>query len=490
MKQTSEDFLIDRMAGFRCDPLGFTKYAYDWGCGELEQYSGLEKWQEETLAHIGTQLKENRKIKDGFRPVIKIAIASGNGIGKTAGISMLTNWALSVCGDAKVMITAGTGAQLATKTWPVLSTWFRRCITSHWFDIQATSIKARQPKHEETWRADAITWSKEKPESFAGLHNQGKLLVVIMDEASQIPDIIFETIEGAFTDKDTDIIFVVTGNPTRNNGYFHSCFTSRRKYWFTKQIDSRNVVITNKDELKKQQEFYGENSDWFRVHVRGEFPLSSTLAFIHMGLIEKARKVVMSERQFDFAPVIIGVDGSYSGDETVIFMRQGLYSAMLWSAYNVRDDIAIANKVALFEDQLSADAVFIDMGGGTGIMSAGKAMGRKWRLVSFAESAGREGILNKRAEMYDDVRTFLIDGGEIPDDAILAEQLNCVELKARIDGKMQLEAKEEIKKRLGSSPDRADAFCLTFAYPVKAKDDRLRGDKRNTSKNRYDPLSC
>ena len=488
MSKSPNDLLIERMAGFRRDPLGFAKYAYDWGHGELEGYAGLDKWQAERLDIIGKKLRENQGKKN--RPVIKMSIVSGNGIGKTALLSILSNWAMSTCGDARVNITAGTGSQLATKTWPVLATWFRRCITNHWFSIQATSITAKQKWHEHTWRTDCITWSKEKPESYAGLHNQGKLLLMIMDEASQIPDIIFETAEGAFTDDNTDIIFIITGNPTRNTGFFHSTLNSRRKYWEAVQIDSRNVSMTNKAELKQQEEFYGEDSDWFRVHVRGEFPLSSTLSFIPLSLVEEARKRSLRESEFNFAPVIIGVDGSYRGDECVIFMRQGLYSYQLWSGRNIEDDVLIANKIALFEDELKADAVFVDMGGGTGIVSAGKAMGRKWRLVSFAEKPGKEGILNKRAEMYYDCKEWLRSGGEIPDDPILTEQLVNVETKGRLDGKLQLEAKEEIKSRGFESPGRSDSLVLTFAYPVKTIDERLKRGSSRIPKKTYDPLAC
>jgi hypothetical protein len=477
MAKNSQDELIEKIASFRYDPLGFAKFAYDWNVGELEGYKGLCHWQEEAFDSIGKQLRENKKIANGQRPVIKLSRASGNGIGKSAFIAILTQWALSVCPDARVNITAGTGSQLATKTWPVIATWFRRCITREWFDLQATSITSVQRRHEQTWRADAVTWSKENPESFAGLHNQKRLLLLIVDEASQIPDIIFETAEGALTDSDTDIIFVLTGNPTRNTGFFHSTFNSRRKYWDSKQIDSRTVEITNKGELREQQEYYGEDSDWFRVHVRGEFPLSSTLSFIPAAIVEQARKVVLRESDFNFAPVIIGVDGSYRGDEAVIMMRQGLYSHMLWAGRNIEDDVIIANKIAIFEDELKADAVFVDMGGGTGIVSAGKAMGRKWRLVSFAEAAGKQGILNKRAEMYYDVKEWLKQGAEIPDDPILCEQLVNVETKGRLDGKLQLEAKEEIKKRGFESPGRSDALCFLGNTLINTKKGKKRIDE-------------
>src|SRR5690606_34243518 len=103
------------------------------------------------------------------------------------------------------------------------------------FTVTATAYFSKDPTRERTWRIDAVPWSEKNPEAFAGLHNKGKRLLMIMDEASAILDVIWETAEGALTDSDTEIIRLAFGNPTRNIGRFRECFAGGRfaPYWRT-----------------------------------------------------------------------------------------------------------------------------------------------------------------------------------------------------------------------------------------------------------------
>ena len=117
-------------------------------------------------------------------------------------------------------MTANTATQLKTKTWPELVKWLRLAACADWFEVAATAIHSIDPAHERTWRIDAVPWSLRTTEAFAGLHNQGRRLFVAFDEASAIPDPVWETIEGALTDRDTEILWLATGNPTRNTGRF------------------------------------------------------------------------------------------------------------------------------------------------------------------------------------------------------------------------------------------------------------------------------
>ncbi|MCV4802323.1 terminase, partial [Escherichia coli] len=112
---------------------------------------------------------------------------------------------------------------------------------------------------------------------------------------------------------------------------------------------------------------YGEDSDFVKVRVRGIFPDASELQFIPTGLTDEAMKRVVTAAQVAHAPVIIGVDPAYSGvDDAVIYLRQGLHSKVLWTGNKTTDDLIMAKRIADFEDQYQADAVFIDFGYGTG----------------------------------------------------------------------------------------------------------------------------
>ena len=151
-----------------------------------------------------------------------------------------------------------------------------------------------------------MAWSERTPEAFAGLHNQGRRIVVIFDEASAIDDLIWEVTEGALTDENTEIIWAVLGNPARNSGRFFECFHRFRHRWACRKIDSRTESITNKAQIAQWAEDHREDSDFFKVRICGNFPATSAEQFIGSGLVATA--VARSCPTDAQAPVIIGVD--------------------------------------------------------------------------------------------------------------------------------------------------------------------------------------
>ncbi|MDF7212089.1 terminase [Proteus mirabilis] len=490
LQKSPEEQLIEDIASFTHDPLGYAYYAFPWGeaGGELEEYNGPRQWQAEALNEIGEHL---RNPKTRHQPLL-LARASGHGIGKSAFISMLIKWGMDTCEDCKVLVTANTEKQLLTKTWPEIAKWQRLSLTKDWFTCTKTAIYANDPSHAHAWRADASPWSENNTEAFAGLHNKGKRIILVFDEASNIADLVWEVAEGALTDEGTEIIWIAFGNPTRNTGRFRECFRKFKHRWNTKQIDSRTVEGSNKEQIKNWEEDYGEDSDFFKVRVRGVFPSASELQFIPTGLTDEAMKRIVTQAEVAHAPVIIGVDPAYSGiDDAVIYLRQGLFSKCLWTGFKTTDDVVMAKRIADFEDQYKADAVHIDFGYGTGIHSIGTSWGRVWRLVKFGGASTDPQMLNKRGEMYSSAKTWLKIGGAL-DDQETADDLSCAEYKVRvIDSKIVLEDKTEIKKRLGRSPGKGDAFVLTFAYPVTKIDRNYSSPHSgvNVSNSDYDPFA-
>ncbi|HUD91901.1 terminase, partial [Sphingobium sp.] len=373
--------LADLAASCQYDPLAWAQAAWDWGHGDLADVDGPREWQADMLAAIRDHLQDPEK---RYQPCL-IAVASGHGIGKSAGMGMISNWAMSCFDDAKVLTTANTDTQLRTKTVPEVSKWFRSSITAHWFDVQATSIKARDAAHTDSWRADFVPWSEHNTEAFAGLHNKGKIVVLLFDEASKIHNKVWEVAEGALTDEDTIIIWVVFGNPTQATGRFRECFRNLRHRWIARQIDSRTVPGTNKVQIAKWIEDYGEESDFVKVRVRGIFPSMSAKQFISEADVEAAFGRQLRAEQYNWAPKIITCDPAWEGDdELVIGMRQGLMFQILATMPKNDNDVAVANKLAQLEDEHKADAVFIDGGYGTGIVSVGRTLGRSWQLVWFS----------------------------------------------------------------------------------------------------------
>lgn len=460
MTKTDLETLVVWLAECSHDPLKFVIEAFDWGVGELQNYDGPDEWQRDILIAVRDRIIT-------VAEAIKIAVASGHGIGKSAFVSWIILWALSTMEDTKGVVTANTEPQLRTKTWPELAKWHRLFIGRYLFKMTATALFSADKEHEKTWRIDAVSWSEHNTEAFAGLHNQGKRLLLVFDEASAIADRVWEVAEGALTDADTEILWFAFGNPTRNTGRFRDCFGRFRHRWITRQIDSRTVKITNKEQLQRMVEDYGENSDIVKVRIRGQFPSASDRQLIPNALVDEAKTRHLRSEQYNFAPVILGVDPAWTGgDETVIYLRQGLYSKRLAAYAKNDDDIDMAGRIARFEDEYMADAVFIDMGYGTGIVSGGKMMGRHWTLVSFAGESADPGCLNKRAEIWVAMARWLADGAVIEPDQVLCDDLIGPEYHIKENGKLKMESKEDMKKRGLPSPNRADALALTFAFPV------------------------
>lgn len=465
--QSIQISLINEVLSLEHDPLAFCRQVFPWNSEALQESKDVRNWQKDILGTVGAHLKNPAT---RYQP-LKIAVASGHGIGKSAAIAMLCHWALATCADTKIVVTANTQKQLQTKTWPELHKWTQLSLLRQWFIVKAESVHSADPLRAKSWRADAVPWSEHNTEAFAGLHNQGKRIVLVFDEASNIADKVWEVAEGALTDEDTEIIWLAFGNPTRNTGRFRECFRRYRSQWVTRQIDSREVEGVNLEQIAIWEKEYGADSDFFKVRVRGVFPDVSERQFIATGLTEDALKREVTEREVAHAPVILGVDPAYSGsDDAVIYLRQGLHCKLLWRGSKTTDDLLMAKRVANFEDQYRAEAVFIDFGYGTGLKSIGDGWGLHWQLVKFGGASSDAQMLNKRGEMYNSVKRWLHDGGVL-DLQETAEDLAACEYKVRVDGKIVLEDKESIKARLGRSPGCGDALALTFAFPVHKRND-------------------
>lgn len=477
--KTREDLTaaLDFLARYTGDPVGFVKAAFDWENDPTLKGKSPQRWQLDILQGIKDKLPVSKT-------ALRFAVASGHGIGKSALVAWLVLWGLCTYPDSRIVVTANTDTQLKSKTWPEVQKWYNKFILKDLFECTATTLSVRESAHAKTWQAAAIPWSKENSEAFAGLHNQGKRIILIFDEGSAIDNVIWEVAEGALTDKDTQIIWCAFGNPTRNTGRFYECFHKYRNLWQCRQIDSRDVDISNKEQLQQWVDTYGLDSDFVRVRVLGEFPNSSEYQFISRQIVENATKRTIKQYEISFAPKIIGVDPAWTGsDEISIYFRQGLYSKLLGAYQKNDDDMRMANIIAGFEDKYKADAVNIDFGYGTGIYSAGRSMGRTWNLIQFGSKAIKKGYANKRAEIWGEMKQWLIDGGAIEDDQTLKDDLTSPEYTITNKGEILLESKDSMKKRGLASPNRADALALTFAINIIRPENRVY--RCNT---KYDPF--
>lgn len=469
--------LAERIGEFRFDPLSHALFAYPWGEGTLAGTTGPRTWQRDVMRTIGDHLRNPLTRHTPCR----IARASGHGIGKSALIAMLIKWGLDTCVDTRIITTANTESQLLTKTAPEITKWSNLSITSDWFKPTATALISTVQGHDKAWRADLVTWSVNNTEAFAGLHNQGKRIILIFDEASGIDPKVWEVALGALTDEHTEIIFLAFGNPTLNTGSFREVFGKHRALWDTRQIDSRTVEGTNKAYLDELVATYGIDSDIVKVRVLGQFPSASSMQFIASDSVEQA-KVRDIGHGLGSDPVIFGVDCARFGDDhSTLAIRCGRDARTRpWKRWHQMDAMTLAGDIALEAEKWKPDAIFVDAGNiGAAICDRLRQLmpdmlivevwfgSTKVRDANWAGS-GTVRVANKRAEMWTNMRHWL-ETGAIPDHQGLADDLIGPEYGFNADQAIQLEKKEHMRARGLPSPDDADALACTFAEPVQPR---------------------
>ena len=464
--------LIEQLGSFAYDPLGFVRWAFPWGePGELAHRREPYPWQCEYLEALGDALRAGR-------PAL-MSTTSGHGTGKSALNGMETWWAFSTRPGTRGVITANTDNQLRTKTWVEMAKWHRLFIARHLFKYTATALFSIDEERAREWRIDIVPWSERNTEAFAGLHNAGGRIVILFDEASAIPDIIWETTEGALTDADTEIIWSVKGNPTRNTGRFRECFDGGRfaHRWSQRKIDSRTVPGVNQEQIEAWRQDYGEDSDFFRIRVTGDFPRQDTRSFIPLDDARAAAaRIPDGNNPF---PVVLGVDvGRFGDDPSCIYPRQGLDAKsrppIVLQGLSI---VQLADRVLKEIEATEAAAVFVDEGGiGAGLVDVLLERGAPVIGVQFGGRADQTNLrdpatkyANKRAEMWGGVRgalsTLCIPESVKGIDHTLVDELVAPTYDFNVREEIVLESKREMKRRGVASPNVADALALTYAYP-------------------------
>jgi len=445
--------LATDIASFYDDPFGYVMYAFPWGAGE-----GPDKWQREALESIGSAVHDD---PEGFR--IQSATASGHGAGKSSLTAWIILWAMSTRPHLAGWVTANTQTQLKSKTWRELAVWHNKSINKHWFDWTATRF--RHVQHPETWGIDAIPWSEHNAEAFAGLHAEHVLM--IMDEASAVADKIWEVAEGAMTTPRS--MWLTFGNPTRNTGRFRECFGRFAHRWTTAQIDTRTCKMADQAKIQEWVDDHGEDSDFVRVRVRGEFPRQASNQLISSESVAQARKANMALDEFSLHPIVVGVDvARFGADETVICIRQGR-KMLEQLTYRGLDNMQVgARAAAIYRALPNVAALFVDeVGLGAGVVDYLRTAGYPVIGVNAGSKASDDKLyFNKRAEIWCRMRDWLDAGADIIDDPALGEQLTAPEYSYTPKEQIRIEKKEDMKARGLGSPDRADALALTFAEIV------------------------
>jgi hypothetical protein len=476
------------------DPLRFVLGAYPWGePGPLEHHDGPDQWQREFLEHLGREVSRRAfNGKDAVAP-IREAISSGHGIGKSVMVAWLVDWIMCTRPNCQGTVTANTFTQLQTKTWAAIQRWTKlllvQALPQPWFKINADRIY--HLAHPESWFFALQSSKEENSEAFAGQHAADSSSVYVVDEASAIPDKILEVAEGGLTDGEP-MIFLF-GNPTRSSGGFHrACFGSQMHRWHQVIIDSRTSRFTNKTQIAEWAQDYGEDSDFFRVRVRGLPPNAGDLQFIGLDLVSAAQRREAVALPDD--PLVCGLDLARGGDDRCVFrFRRGFDARsippVVVPGEQARDSMRM---VTLAADILAREyagrkvaALFVDATGGSiggPIADRLRQLGHEHVIdVQFAGESPDPKIANMRAFMWSKMRDWLRHGA-IDKDARLETDLTGPGYFHDKRDRLLLESKEQMKARELASPDDGDALALTFAQVVAPGAQRKAAPYRPTGR--------
>ncbi len=470
--------LAAELACYYDDPLGYVLDMFSWGKGDLALATGPDTWQTEALIEIGLEVKS--RAFDGHTPVapLRFCRASGHDVGKTTMAAWIVNWIKDTRPDSMGTVTANTFSQLETKTWAAIKKWARLAHTRDWWEMGASMMYHRDPGKKETWFVACQSSNEDNSESFAGQHAIYSTSYYIFDEASAIGDEIWRVAEGGLTDGEP-MIFAF-GNPTRNTGQFYeACFGDKIHRWNHGSIDSRTSGISNKTTIEEWLQDYGEDSDFFRVRVRGVPPNASEQQLIPRDLVRRA--MGRSVKPLSDEPLIAGVDVPDGGSAWfIVRFRRGLdgHPAAPIRIPGSRCDrpmmIATLSRLCR-EGLICADgerrpiaAMFIDSAFGSPVCERLHTLG--YDQVTEVNFGGRSPDIhfaNMRSFMWaKGVKEWLERGALSKDDAKMQVDLCGPGFHLNRQNALVLEAKADMAKRGVPSPDDGDALALTFAQHV------------------------
>ena len=430
----------------------------------------------------------------------KVAIKSGQGVGKTGMEAVALLWFLTCFPYPRIVATAPTKQQLHDVLWSEVAKWQERSpLLKH--ILKWTKTYIYMVGHEKRWFATARTATK--PENMQGFHEDHMLFIV--DEASGVADPIMEAILGTLSGKNNKLL--MCGNPTRTSGTFFDAFHADRAIYQCHTVSSADSPRTNKQNIKSLIRKYGKDSNVVLVRVFGEFPKQEDDIFIPISLVENSIMTEFSPRKTpDF--IHIACDVARFGDDKTVIGYKIDEKAKFYKKRQGQDTMKTADDIILLGEMLvhkyglraetdSPIPVKVDDGGvGGGVVDRLKQIKqndpeRFWWLEIYPVLFGQR-IKHK---YYHDSTTYMMavvkkllqpfdeDTGEqkpveliLPNDDDLAAQLSGRKYSLTEASKLKVESKEAMKKRGLPSPDEADCVLL-LCLPVKPP--KRKGVRKN-----------
>lgn len=424
----------------------------------------LQDWQSEFM--LAVSCARFGEVNDGNVCKQRFSIRSGTGVGKTMGVASLILWHLCCFPDSKIPCTAPTSPQIKAVLWPEIRKWVNNIPSElrSIFPIEVTGDKVALYDN----MAIARTAREESPESFQGFHS--KNIMLIADEASGVPDAVFLAGQGVMSSKGA--ITVLIGNPTRSTGWFYDSFHSDAHLYWTRRVSCADSAMVQPSYLTEMRKKHGEDSYEYQVRVLGNFHLEDSGVIIPRILIDEACD---RDIEADTDYIVWGVDVSAGRDKSAIAKRQGnvlIEPVKAWGGKNVMQSVGVTlDEYYSTPFNKRPREICIDViGVGQGFVSRLKeeleeeisARVVKVKGVNVAERKSvSDRYVSLRVELWAKAREwFESQACSVARDDELFAELSSVEWEIKdSNGRWAIID----KKAGGSSPDKADAFVLTFA---------------------------
>ena len=413
---------------------------------------------------LGTQLFEcQQKVACAVRDYERVAVRSSHGTGKTFCVANVALWFLYSFGpDAKVITTAPTWRQVETQIWAEIRRRHARARLQLGGSPKKTSLSLA-----ENWFALGL--STDDPARFEGYHASNILFIV--DEAKGVDREIFNGIKGALSTGKRHggtARVLLTSTPGSPSGYFYDCFTRNSADWHLIHIGPNDSPMVSSEWVEQSRREWGEKSAVFQSKVLGNFPTEGIDTLIGLSTVEMARQLVIEPE----GDIHIGVDVARYGDDlTVLLVRQGgvILEIQYYQGKAITEVTGLSARLfRKYSDTAKGNRVFLktdDSGVGGGVTDMLREQEIPVTPVNFGASPiDKEHFANLRVELFHVVKRELEERRlSLPDHDQLAAQLIAPKYRTNSRGKLELEPKSETKKRLGVSPDFADALAISFA---------------------------
>jgi len=328
----------------------------------------------------------------------------------------------------------------------------------------------------------------DNPDALRGLYFDG----IVLDEVAQMkPEVWHEIIRPALADRHGWALFIGTpkGANLFSELYHHAASEQAKgnKDWCAMSFPVTQTEALSKDEIDALKSELSENA--FKQEMLCDFNAASDDVLIPLELVSEAMHRSYQSHVYEHAPLVMGVDVARFGDDaSVIFFRRGMMAERPIVIRKL-DNMELADRVVSEIVSRKPDAVFVDAGQGAGVIDRVRQLGFEVTEIPFGSKALKQNrFVNRRMEMWYNVLEWLKGGGALPPDEALKAELSSPTYSFNSSGLMQLEKKEDIKERLGRSPDLADSLALTLAAPVARAIDVTLAERRQEA-HPYDPLA-